>query len=284
VASVRLGTRKLLAVRAVMADMTRLSFAGAVLIVGCALVASAAAAALPRAQLTDYICQRALDPAARAISITAVMRPLLGTRKLSVRFALLTRSQSAPVATLVRAGDLGTWISPDDRLLGQQPGDVWKVNKPVVDLSAPATYRFRVNFRWIGAGERVLGNAVRYSPRCAQPELRPDLAVSSIDVEPIVARPNRDAYIAQIANLGANAAGLFEVLFAPADGSPAQTRTVRSVGAHRTVPVTFTGPLCTAGGAPTITADPDDQVDDLDRSNNVLTATCPAVAPTSAPG
>jgi hypothetical protein len=29
---------------------------------------------------------------------------------------------------------------------------------------------------------------------------------------------------------------------------------------------------------PTITADPNDQVHDFDRSNNVLTATCPAAA------
>jgi hypothetical protein len=38
----------------------------------------------------------------------------------------------------------------------------------------------------------------------------------------------------------------------------------------------FVGPLCSAGGAPTITADPSDHVDDFDRSNNVLTTTCPA--------
>jgi hypothetical protein len=259
--------------------MKRFWVTGAVLIAACAWVTGSAAASSPRAQLTDFVCQRALDPATRAISITAVMRPLPGTRKLSVRFALLTRSQASPVATLVRAGDLGTWISPTDRSLGQQPGDVWNVNKPVVDLTAPATYRFRVTFRWTGAGGRLLGSVVRYSQRCTQTELRPDLAVRSIAVGPIAARPNRDVYIAQIANLGASAAGPFEVLFAPGDGSPAKTRTVANLGAHRAVRVTFVGPLCSAGGAPTITADPNNQVDDSDRSNNVLTATCPAAAP-----
>ena len=258
--------------------MKRLCITGSVLIAACVwvTVAAAAAAAPPRAQLTDYVCQRALDPPTRAVSITAVMRPLPGTMKLSVRFSLLTRTKASPAATQVRAGDLGTWISPTDRSLGQAPGDVWKVDKPVVDLTAPATYRFRVTFRWTGAGGRVLGSTVRYSPRCTQPELRPDLAVRSIAVNPIAARPNRDAYVAQIANLGATAAGPFEVLFAPRDGSPAKTLTVVHLGPHRTVRAAFVGPLCSAGGAPTITADPSDHVDDFDRSNNVLTTTCPA--------
>jgi hypothetical protein len=101
--------------------------------------------------------------------------------------------------------------------------------------------------------------------------------VRSIFVAPIAARPNSDAYVAQIANQGATAAGPFGVLFAPGDGSPAKTHTVAHLGAHRTVLVTFVGPLCSVGGAPTITADPNEQVDDFDRSNNVLTATCAAV-------
>lgn len=257
--------------------MKRLCGTGAVLIAACIWATAAlAAASSPRAQLTDYVCQRAVDPAARAISITAVMRPLPGTTQLSVRFELVTRSPASPAPTLVRAGDLGTWISPTGRSLGQQPGDVWKVDKPVVGLTASATYRFRVSFRWIGADGRVLGSTVRYSPRCRQPELRPDLAVRSIVVEPIPARPDRDLYLARIANQGATAAGAFEVLLAPGDGSPAKTHTVAHLGPHRTVRVMFVGPLCSAVGPPTITADPDDVIDDFDRSNNVLSATCPA--------
>jgi hypothetical protein len=40
--------------------------------------------------------------------------------------------------------------------------------------------------------------------------------------------------------------------------------------------MTFTGPVCSASTAPTITADSAHQVDDLNRSNNVLTAVCPS--------
>ena len=136
-----------------------------------------------------------------------------------MRFELLTRSQASPAATLVRGGDLGTWIPPNDPAFGQQPGDVWKVNKLVVDLTAPATYRFRVTFHWTGAGRRPLGSAMRYSARCSQPELRPDLAVSSILVQPIAALPNSDAYVAQIANQGATAAGPWLSRGFPSSGS-----------------------------------------------------------------
>jgi hypothetical protein len=39
--------------------------------------------------------------------------------------------------------------------------------------------------------------------------------------------------------------------------------------------VSFIGPVCDASAPPSITADSTDQVDDFDRGNNTLTATCP---------
>ena len=96
---------------------------------------------------------------------------------------------------------------------------MWKLQKSVVNLAAPATYRFRVTFRWTGAGGHTLGTAVRYSPRCQQRELRPDLAVESIAVTPAPNNPGADVYTALIANAGNSAAGPFQVLFAPASGS-----------------------------------------------------------------
>jgi len=37
-----------------------------------------------------------------------------------------------------KGGDLGHWISPRTHNLGQDPGDVWRVVKPVSGLQAPA--------------------------------------------------------------------------------------------------------------------------------------------------
>ena len=49
---------------------------------------------------------------------------------------------------------------------------MWTVIKQVVDLKAPAIYRLRAVFRWIGAHDKVLGTMTRTSPSCYQPELR----------------------------------------------------------------------------------------------------------------
>ena len=50
-----------------------------------------AATAPSRAQLADFICQRALDPPVRAVSVTAVMRPIAGTVRLQMSFDLEQR-------------------------------------------------------------------------------------------------------------------------------------------------------------------------------------------------
>jgi hypothetical protein len=240
-------------------------------------VGGAGAATAPRAQLRAFACQTALDPGDRSVSVTAVMRPVPGTRHMTVRFDLFS-SQAGAGPTAIDVGDLGTWIKPSNPTLGQLPGDVWNLQKQVVPLAAPATYRFRVSFRWLGAHNRTLQTAERFSPRCHQRELRPDLVVQSIAVTPLPNQPHKELYTAVIANQGNSAAGPFLVLFAPGDGSATATRTVALLRPHSASSVDFVGPLCTAATAPTITADSALQVHDLDRANNVLTATCPAGA------
>jgi hypothetical protein len=264
--------------------MKRLSATALALGVGAtiALAGSTASGATPRAQLQSFACQRALDPSDRSVSVSAVMRPLPGTEKLEMQFSLLERSGgSATFQTVVRAGDLGVWISPKDPTLGQQPGDVWELSKPVINLDAPASYRLRVAFRWIGAHSNVIGTAVRLSRSCNQRELRPDLLVKSISVSSDPGRPQKDLYTSVIANRGATGAGPFEVLFTPGDDSAPKTHTVGFLGAGQAIRQTFVGPLCDAASPPTVTADAASQVDDYNRANNTLTAACPASA---APG
>lgn len=230
--------------------------------------------AQPRAQLTGFSCQRALDPPNRSIGVTAVMRPLTGTEHMALRFRLLSTSPTGTTAT-VHYGDLGTWKTPKNPTLGQRAGDVWNLQKLVYQLAAPASYRFSVAFRWTGAGGRVIATAVKLSARCHQVELRPDLLVSSITVTPISADPSHDLYTAVIGNDGNSGAGPFEVLFAPADGSAPTTQTVQFLRAHRSTTLSFVGPICDSSTDPTITADSTDEVDDLNRANNAMTATCP---------
>jgi len=122
----------------------------------------------PRAALRSFMCQRAVDQPERAVSVTAVMRPMPRTKRMALKFQLLVRSKKSARFRPLKAGDLGKWVSPSDRTLGGHPADVWELEKPVVDLPAPAIYRFQVSFRWSGA-RGVIATGVRRSQTCRQP-------------------------------------------------------------------------------------------------------------------
>jgi hypothetical protein len=260
-----------------MALMKRLVAVLGALTVGALLVPGIGlASGPPRAGLHAFSCVKAIDPVNRSVGVTAVMRPLAGTRHMAVKFDLLvSHGRGTPVRAL-HAGDLGSWVHPSTPTLGQLRGDVWNLQKRVVALHAPAVYRFRVHFRWQGARGPVIGAATRYSRRCSEPELRPDLVVRSIAVAADPNHPDQDQYTATIANTGNSGAGPFDVLFATADGSTTATHTVSLLRAHSSRIETFSGPVCSSADTPTITADSADQVDDLNRSNNALQATCPS--------
>jgi hypothetical protein len=246
----------------------------AVLVAGSG--APAAATPPARAALAQFACEHALDPANRSVSVQAVMRPLAGTTKLAVKFELLEKVTGSAPQTVVRAGDLGVWISPTNPTLGRLPGDVWRLEKAVLNLDPPATYQFRVTFRWTGARGRGLGTTVRLSRTCRVRELRPDLLVRSVTVSPITGHPAKELYTAVIANRGATGAGPFEVLFAPGDSSPPNTDTVSFLGAGQTRLLSFVGSPCDPAAPPTVTVDAASQIDDLDRTNNAMTVTCPS--------
>jgi hypothetical protein len=253
-----------------------LSVLGALVMGALLLPVSVLGTNLPRADLRAFSCQKAMDPVNRSVAVTAVMRPLSGTQHMAIKFDLLVSHGSGTVAKPLHAGDLGLWIHPGNPTLGQLPGDVWNLQKSVVAVRAPAVYRFRVRYRWEGAHGRTLDITTHYSRRCVQPELRPDLQVRSITVGPSPGQPDRNLYTALIANAGNSATGPFDVLFAPGNGSAATTHTVALLRAHSTRTMTFTGPVCSTSTAPSITADSAHQVDDLNRSNNALTAVCPS--------
>jgi hypothetical protein len=123
-----------------------------------------ALAAAPPAELKGFSCQTSRDPASRQVSITAVMRPRPGTRHMELKFELLRKTTGR--FHRVHARGLDTWVHPNPPDLGQRPGDNWTVGKPVLDLPAPAIYRFKVIFRWDLATGRI--DTALYSPSCAQ--------------------------------------------------------------------------------------------------------------------
>ncbi len=254
--------------------MKRLQIAVLLVLALTVCAVAGASAAAPRAQLRNLVCQKALDPPARAVSITAVMRPVTGTQKLQMKFDLLSRPAGAGAFTPLAGTGLGTWIAPDKATLGRRAGDVWIVHHPVADLSAPAVYRFRVGFRWLGSHGKVLSTATRTTGTCRQPELRPDLLVQSFTVNPVAGHPKIDDYVAKIHNAGATAARSFVVEFT--DGTKVKATPVTRLRAHATRKLHFTGPVCDPAAAPSLTIDPQNQVDDYNPANNTATAICPA--------
>ncbi len=244
----------------------------AVVVLG-AVTAPVASASAPRDQLRAFVCQKAIDPPSRAVSIQAVMRPVKNTAKMQMRFDLMRKTKRGAHFKLVRGHSLGTWLNPSTPTLGQRPGDVWIVNHPVVDLPAPATYRFRVNFRWIDSHGHQLSGAVQTSSNCYEPELRADLLVRSLTVTPLPS--GQSSYVAVIANRGLTAAGPVEVDLAGASSTP-QARTLGIVGSKSSARQRFVAPACTPGATLTVTVDPAHTIDEYNFANNTLTMPCPA--------
>jgi hypothetical protein len=201
---------------------------------------------------------------------------------MAVRFELQAKSSPRRAYARVPGGDLGRWLSPTDPVtLGQDPNDVWIISHPVANLPAPASYRYKASFRWTGA-HGVLATVTRFSPVCFEPDLRPDLIVRKITVTPISS--TRAMYVAVIANTGASAAsGPFQVTLTAPGGYTATPVTIRRLGPHRLRTATFVGPSCTSAGAPTVTVDPADVIDELNSENNSLRARCPASPATTGP-
>jgi hypothetical protein len=262
----------------------RLRGVGAAVVCALALGAGTAAAqSVPATndQLRSFVCQTALDPPARALSVQAVMRPVTGTSRMQIKFELLRQTGPHMRFVVVHGRGLDSWISPTNPTLGQRPGDVWLLNHPVVDLAAPATYKFRVTFKWIGAQGQTLATATQPSPACYQPELRADLLVRSLSVSAINSgtASGQWAYTAVIGNRGLTGAGPVQVEFLDGVRSPALA-TVAWVGPKSSAPQRFVAPPCTAGSTLTVTVDPMQTIDEYDYANNTLTMACPA-APSS---
>jgi hypothetical protein len=261
----------------------RLLMVGAVaacaLAVGSATASAQSSPAPPNDQLRSLVCQKALDPPARAVSIQAVMRPVTGTAKMQMKFQLMRQSKPHGRFVAVKGRGLGSWISPSDPTLGQQSGDVWILNHPVVNLAAPATYKFKVTFKWTGTQGQTLGTDTLVSTTCYQPELRADLFVRSLTVTPITSGPSAGqwAYTAEVDNRGLSGAGPVEVVFAAGNATPVPA-TIAWVGAKSSARQRFVAAPCTAGSTLTVTVDPTQSIDEYDYANNALTMACPATS------
>jgi hypothetical protein len=236
-----------------------------------------AAGNTPRVAVRALICHSDRIPTARWASVTATMGSMPQTQKMQLKFDLWESANGSPM-TRTHGKNLGVWLSPKDPTLGQRPNDVWNFTKYVFGIDAPATYQFRVSFRWLGSDGKVLSATQRASRRCSEHQ-GPDLmVVSPIKITPTVGHPDEDTYTAVIRNGGGSAAGPFKVGFlVPNTTTEPPPVTIQQLRAHAQRTVSFVGPLCSAAAPPEIIVDTLRQVpDDFNPANNSQYATCPA--------
>ena len=112
------------------------------------------------------------------------MRPLAAGRRLAVRVDLWQRVPGARWTQRTDVPGLGVWIAPSNPQLGSQPGDIFKYRQSVGRLAVPASYRFRVSFRWSDAAGAVVRATSVTTATCRQPDLRPDLVLAAVQATP----------------------------------------------------------------------------------------------------
>jgi hypothetical protein len=197
-----------------------------------------------------------------------------------MRFQLLRRAHRHGVSTSVSGPGLKSWLTPKDPTLGTRPGDTWIVKHPVVELAAPAYYRFKVTFRWLGSSGQVLGQTSRRSKLCAEPGA--DLKMVKGRAES--ATPGH--YDAVIQNVGSMKSSPFTVQVtddSPGGGvlaqSPQPPYPPLIPGAKLTV--SLTGVACHANDMLNITVIPAGSDNGDNPTDDTFMATCPTPTTTS---
>jgi hypothetical protein len=249
--------------------MKRLALLSIALGATVAVAAPAATQAAPRRYATPVVaCETGPTSDQRSFEVRATMRAIPGTVRMAVRFDLSERTPASAGAFVTRtAPDLGLWLK------SKRGVDPYTFDQTVKGLDAPAVYRMRVGFRWLGAGGRVLQTTHRTTPLCQQPDLRPDLIVKNVIVEPPAMSNGPWHYTVVVRNDGRTAAGPFSVGYEPT-GAPAQAMPIAGLEPAAQTRVTFSGPACVSTAPPAFTVDVSNQVDETLETDNRASATC----------
>jgi hypothetical protein len=241
-------------------------------------MAPAAGAAAPASvKLVD--CVQTTVAGGRSATFEARARATADTERMQVRFTLQARADA-------EGGGWRRVVHPAfDEWIGSAPGvRKYSFARTVRNLSAPAAYRAVVRFRWLDEEGEVLRTARAVSPACRQPDLRPDLAATAVDVQP-AADPASRRYAVTVRNGGRTTAGPFKVGLRVGDVE-LDPLAVSGLAAGESRTVSINGPACVPGDQLNVTVDPEDSVDERGEDDNLLAATCPAppAAITSSPG
>ena len=196
---------------------------------------------------------------------TAQVGATSSSERMQIRFDLVQRLPGADYHR-VQAPGLGVWRS-------SIPGvDIFRYRKQVANLEAPGSYRALVRFRWLDGSGKVIARTTRRTRTCKQPDLRPDLTVSTVTAQP--ASDGRARYTVLVRNEGRTPTSVFTVGFAVGDQTQ-PTQSVQSLVPGEGRLLSFAGPRCNRTNPVRVTVDPDLAVDEADETNNTRTVVCP---------
>lgn len=217
-------------------------------------------------------CTRSPKTDLRTAIVGASMRPIAGGTRLALKVDLYQRPlSSGRWALRADVPGLGAWTQPSDPSIGTRVNDVFKYRQAVGRLVVPSAYRFKIAFRWSDESGRVVREEMATTAICREPDLRPDLVITSATFVP-GSTEAAGTYTVAVRNIGRSAA----VNIAVASVSSG-IRTIRRLGPLESTELTFFGPVCvTQLAVQTFTVDPSNLIDEARETNNSLAATCPA--------
>jgi len=250
--------------------MDRAKWIGSLVVAGLLTAAGAAVAQTPApppppvpvlsAQLET--CETSPLPVGRIASFVGSMPATAGATRMQMRFELQRRRAGERHWRPVRGVQgFGVWETAQPDRAG------FVFHKRVDGLRVAATYRALVRFHWTDDEGEVVRQARRRTPSCAQPDLRPDLVVTSLRAA-LDARPALAVYTVTVRNYGRSPAGPFAVRAA---GGLAE---VPGLAAGKQLDVGVVAPVCVAGLSVHAVADADRRIDESDEHNG-LRRTCP---------
>jgi CARDB len=229
-----------------------LSLATAAALVGPVSPASAAAPAptppvtttppvAGRVTATLDACHVAAGLLDRYATFAAEMVATQATAEMSLRLELYEHTPGVTGYHLVSGvPGFGVWET-------SAPGvGVFTYSQEVTSLTAPASFRVEVGYRWLGADHRVIKSARRTTVSCVEPPELADLVVGAVSISPGPA-PGTSSYAVTIRNDGPAAAGAFDVALSVGDVS-VPDQTVDGLAAGGRTAVDFTGVSCASGG------------------------------------
>lgn len=221
----------------------------------------------PPLGVTVSTCTTGLTPDERTVVFTGAMAVAPKAVSMAMRFDLYERPGDTGPFARVRIPGFSTWTRSDPNVAGLA------YDKRVEMLAAPSAYRVEVHFRWFDARGRVVKRALRTSPACHQPDLRPDLQVTRLLVG--APRPDDTAlYTVTVQNSGRTAALVPFATALSVGGVALAPQELRGLGAGGVSTLTFTGPRCVPGSAVLATVDAKGVVDEAGEADNTGRATC----------